>query len=104
MINIIKLSTSAVGDKLNRKDRQYSYVVLGYDFMVDINFKVWLIEVNKNTGLVFSSPIIKMLLPRMIDDSFRLTIDEIFSDGNTENSNYVSPFPVDNYTNTENLW
>ena len=100
MIETIKMTTSSVGDKLNRKDRQYCYVVLGYDFMIDINLKVWLLEINKNTGLVFSSPIIKMLLPRMIDDSLRLTVDDIFGG----NNGYVSPYPVDDYKNEENMW
>jgi len=68
----------SVAEKLNKKNRDYCFEVLGYDIMVDENFKVWLIEINKNTGLVYSSPIIKMLLPRMVDDSFKLTIDKIF--------------------------
>ena len=92
----------SIADKLNRKERQFCYVVLGYDFMIDANFKVWLIEVNKNTGLVFSSPVIRMLLPRMIDDSLKLTIDTVF--GVPPDSNTALTFPVEGYTDEENMW
>jgi len=97
----------SVAEKLNKKNRDYCFEVLGYDIMVDENFKVWLIEINKNTGLVYSSPIIKMLLPRMVDDSFKLTIDEIF--GRSYKKHEVedlnkSKFPVTGYSDEENLW
>ena len=74
--------------------------------MIDIKFKVWLIEINKNPGLSESSPIISSLLPRMIDDSFRLTLDKEFEPDyvNNDKINYVSQFPVENYSNTDNLW
>jgi hypothetical protein len=106
MIEIIKLTTNSVKDKINRKNRKFCYVVLGYDFMIDINFKIWLIEINKNPGLSFSSPIIEMLLPRMMDDSFRLTIDKVFepSYNNNEKNNYKSPYPVEGYDDYENMW
>ena len=74
--------------------------------MIDINFKIWLIEINKNPGLSFSSPIIEMLLPRMIDDSFRLTIDKVFDPifYNNDQYKYKSPYKVEGYDDFENLW
>lgn len=106
MIEIIKLTIDSVKNKINKKNRKFSYVILGYDFMIDINFKVWLIEVNKNPGLTDSSPLINILLPRMIDDSFRLTIDEVFETNyhNNSSNNYKSPYPVNNYDDHENMW
>jgi len=76
---------------------------------MDALFNVFLLEVNTNPGLEISSPIISKLVPRMIDDSLRLTIDKIFEtrysfDPNKENLSYQSPYPVDGYTNSENLW
>ena len=59
--------------------------------------------INSNPGLEFSSPLIRQLLPRMIDDAFKLTIDEEYSLSNT----FIyreSNFPVDYYKNSENLW
>lgn len=46
--------------------------------MLDNDFTVWLIEVNTNPCLDESSNILKKLIPRMIDDAFRLTIDRDF--------------------------
>ena len=106
MIEIIKISTLAIKDKINKKKRMFSYVTLGYDFLIDSNLKVWLIEINKNSGLCESSNIIKMLIPRMIDDSLRLTVDDVFEPRYIKNdpNNYKSPFPVEGYEDTENMW
>lgn len=46
--------------------------------MIDHKMKVWLIEVNTNPCLEESSPILEEILPRMLDDAFRLTIDQLF--------------------------
>jgi hypothetical protein len=108
MNEIIKISTMSIKDKINRKNRQFCYVTLGYDFLIDVNFKVWLIEINKNPGLAESSPIIKMLIPRMLDDTFRLTLDQVWEPKyvNVENnlSEYNSPYPVTGYRDNENMW
>ena len=45
----------------------------------------------------------------MIDDAFRLTIDNYFGtkfskDRYDKDGKYISPFPVDNYNNSENLF
>ena len=51
---------------------------MGYDFIIDENLQPFLIEVNTNPCIEDSSNLLKMLLPRMIDDMFRLTVDPIF--------------------------
>ena len=106
MIEIIKISTNAIKDVLNKKRRSYCNVTLGYEFMIDSNLKVWLVEINKNPGLVESSNVIRMLVPRMIDDSLRLTIDELFVPKyiNNDYNKYKSPFPVEGYDDHENMW
>ncbi len=106
MKEIIKISTKSVKEKINQKDRHFCYVVLGYDFMVDVNFKVWLIEINRNPGMALSSDLIKHLLPRMLDDCFRLTLDKIFIPKYLENDpiDYKSPFPVEGYSDYENIF
>ena len=43
--------------------------------MIDEQLKPWLIEVNTNPCLEETSALLRQLLPRMIDDAFRLTID-----------------------------
>ena len=46
--------------------------------MIDTELTPWLIEVNTNPSLEESSTILKEYLPRMLDDAFKLTIDEAF--------------------------
>jgi tubulin--tyrosine ligase len=51
---------------LNLNDRKYSFEVFGYDFMIDVEGTVWLIEVNTNPCIEESSPLLGKLIPRMI--------------------------------------
>ena len=107
--NIILLSLNSVRKLINRYNREKCFEIFGYDFMFDFELNPFLIEINTNPGLEISSPLIQKLVPRMIDDAFRLTIDEYFEtkyskDRLDENGNYISPFPVEGYNNNENLF
>ena len=46
-----------MGAKNNIKDRPNSYEVFGIDYMIDTNFNTWLIEINKNPALEYSTVI-----------------------------------------------
>jgi hypothetical protein len=46
--------------------------------MIDCQLKPWLIEVNTNPCLEESSALLKQLVPRMIDDAFKLTLDIVY--------------------------
>ena len=46
--------------------------------MIDKNHKPWLIEVNTNPCLEESSALLKQLVPRMLDDAFKLTLDIVY--------------------------
>jgi tubulin--tyrosine ligase len=100
MHEIMILTALSVKDKINKKERKFCYLILGYDFMIDTNFKVWLIEINKNPGLIESSPVLNSLLPRMLDDCFKLTIDKIFDSRLINDIKY----PVENYEDGENMF
>lgn len=170
MKEIIEISTKAVKTKINANERTYTFEIFGYDFIMDSEFNIYLLEINTNPGLEESSPLIKILVPRMIDDALRLTIDDVcdtkysfsqyieennkdninneinnintitikddstfnnisnnnnniniqnntnanntlcngFKEEKEKNNNksviYVSPFPVENYTDSENMW
>ncbi len=54
------------------------FELFGYDFMVDEDFNVWLIEVNTNPSLSESALYLRSLIPRMIDDMVKLTVDRLF--------------------------
>ena len=46
-----------MGAKNTIKDRPNSYEVFGIDYMIDTNFNTWLIEINKNPALEYSTVI-----------------------------------------------
>ena len=75
---IIIKTIDSVKKKLDPNKRNGCFELYGYDFMIDSDFSVWLIEVNTNPCLEESSSILRSLLPRMIDDAFKLTIDRDF--------------------------
>ena len=68
-------SFRAVGAKIDPKRVGNCFEIFGYDFMIDEKLKPWLIEVNTNPCLEETSSLLRQLLPRMIDDAFRLTLD-----------------------------
>ena len=70
MKEIIFFSLSSVKKKLNKKDRKFSFEIFGYDFIIDEDLKLWLIEVNTNPCIETSSPLLEMYLPRMLGNSF----------------------------------
>ena len=78
MERLVTDSFRAVGSKIDPQRVSNCFEIFGYDFMIDEQLKVWLIEVNTNPCLEESSPILEELLPRMLDDAFRLTIDKIY--------------------------
>ena len=46
--------------------------------MVCRNGQPWLIEINTNPCIEAVSPLLESLLPRMVDDMFKLTVDKVF--------------------------
>lgn len=64
--------------KLNQKGRKHCFELFGLDFMLDQDLNCLLIECNTNPCLEESSRLLQVILPRMIDDLFKLTIDQVF--------------------------
>jgi hypothetical protein len=104
IVRIVRLTGgAAIQGKMNFLNVKNCFEIFGYDFILDENYKPYLLEINTNPGLEISSPLINQLLPRMIDDAFKLTIDDDFS----MSSDFIkqeSKFPVDYHSNNENLW
>ena len=104
IVRIIRLTGgAAIQGKMNFMNVKNCFEIFGYDFILDENYRPYLLEINSNPGLEISSPLINQLLPRMIDDAFKLTIDEQFSES-SEFINKESKFPVDYHMNNENMW
>ena len=69
---------NAVRKQIDPYKRKHCFELFGYDFILDEDFNTWLIEVNTNPCLEESSNLLKILLPRMIEDMFQLTVDVVF--------------------------
>jgi D-alanine-D-alanine ligase-like ATP-grasp enzyme len=78
MQQIVIKTFNAVRKQLDPLRRQHSFELFGYDFILDQEFNLWLIEVNTNPCLEESSKLLEMLLPRMIEDMMQITIDTVF--------------------------
>jgi len=89
-------SLKAVKNKL--RFYKYTFELVGYDFIIDEDLQSYLIEVNTNPCIEESSKLLKMILPRMIDDMFKLTIDPLFPP--VVSNNYSVP----PYEDTVNMW
>ena len=85
---IISLTMRSGKDKINKNGRSHQFEIFGYDFMLDRDFNVFLIEINTNPGLEISSPWIQIVVPRMLDDALRLTVDKVFEPIYDFNKNY----------------
>ena len=107
---LIKISMNSVGKKFLKNNNVLCFEVFGYDFIIDNDFKPWILEINDNPGLAISSPVIEKLVPRMLDDALRLTIDKIFdtkyddSCCDKENNLYISKYKLDGYSDHENVF
>ena len=78
MHEVIVKTFNAVRRTLDPNRRKYCFELFGYDFILDEDFNSWLIEVNTNPCLEESSQLLKTLMPRMIEDMLRLTVDVVF--------------------------
>lgn len=46
--------------------------------MIDRDFKPWLIEVNYNPCLEVNCPVLERIIPAMLENSLRLSLDPLF--------------------------
>ena len=95
------MSFTSVQAKLNSNRRENCFELFGMDFMIDEDGLVWLIEVNTNPCLSLSSPLLKMLIPRMVDDALRLTVDVLFPPPPQPRKEL---YGVTGYKDNENMW
>ena len=106
---LVKISFKSVTNKLLKTVPVLCFEIFGYDFILDNDFKLWILEINNNPGLGISSPLIEKLIPRMIDDAFRLTIDKVFNTRYSnecinENGNYKSKYKLNGFRDDENIF
>lgn len=61
----------AVYSIIDPNKRLHTFEIFGYDFMLDNEFRVYLIEVNTNPCLEASSPLLGRIIPAMLDSAFK---------------------------------
>lgn len=64
--------------KIDPNRRSHSFEIFGYDFMLDSDFQVYLIEANTNPCLELSCPLLARIIPAMLDSAFRLAVDPLW--------------------------
>jgi len=67
----------SVKAELNPSKRRNCFELLGYDFLIDENFRVWLIEINTNPYLGLPNKFIEGLLPKMLNDLMEIVLDPV---------------------------
>lgn len=61
-------------NKLNPGRREHCFELLGYDFMIDEDFRTWLIEVNHNPLIGMSRPCTSDMIDQMFGDLLKLLV------------------------------
>ena len=78
MERLVTDSIRAVHHLIDPKRLQNSFEIFGYDFMIDENFKVYLIECNTNPSLEICCPLLARIIPELLDNSFKIALDPIY--------------------------
>ena len=87
----------AVRHKLSGKVGVFE--LLGFDFMVDSDMKVWLIEININPALFTNCKVLQSELPPMIKESLHI-VEEIFE----KKKNGLDILPIKSVSNFEPIY
>ena len=103
---------------------KHTFELVGYDFMVvpilgsegnsSCSFQTRLIEANTNPCLEESNQLLKEMIPRMLDDMLKLTVDPLFGSQVCPNEMAASEtetglpvvlsYPIQGYQNQENMF
>lgn len=58
--------------------RKNCFELFGFDFMIDEDFRTWLIEVNTNPYIGLHNKSMKHIVPQMFRDLFKIVLDPVF--------------------------
>lgn len=64
--------------KIDPTRLQNSFELFGYDFMLDEDFRLYLIEVNTNPCLEICCPLMARIIPELLDNTFKIVLDPLF--------------------------
>ena len=74
--------------------RHHSFEIFGYDFMLDHDFKVYLIEVNTNPCIETTCPLLQRVITDMLDSGFRIALDPLFPPPNFNKRVNLNSLPL----------
>ena len=75
---MIRDSFLSVYGKMDADKQINAFEIFGYDFMIDEDFKVYLIEANTNPWLEINCTLLSSIITSLIDNTFRITLDPYF--------------------------
>ena len=78
MKDLVIDSYLSVKSHLNPHGREHCFELFGYDFLVDEDFRVWLLEVNTNPYLGIPNEGIAKLLSGMLNHMLQIVVDPYF--------------------------
>jgi len=70
-------------NKMNPNERPHCFEVFGFDFLMDEDFRIWLIEVNTNPYLGTPSQHLKEIIPNMVEDAIQICVDPVCAPRNS---------------------
>lgn len=86
MKDLIIDSFLSVRNRLNPNKRKNCFELFGFDFLLDEDFRVWLIEINTNPYLGTPNKEMEILVPKMMNDLFSLVLDVHYAPGTAPSS------------------
>ena len=82
---------------LNQKHRRFAFELLGYDFLIDEDFRLWLLEVNNNPFLGHQNVEQYRLLQHMISNMLNITLNPLLGGKELKNTGPDDAFKEQKY-------
>jgi hypothetical protein len=76
--DMVHHSALSARKNIHRSKYKSCFEIFGYDFILSDQLKPYLIEINTNPSLEKASDVVLELIPKMLDDAFKLTLDVAF--------------------------
>lgn len=75
MKDLVIDSFMSVRHKMNPNKRKQCFELFGFDFLLDEDFRIWLIEINTNPYLGTPNKDMVQLVPKMVSEMLEIVLD-----------------------------
>ena len=79
---------------MNPNHRKNAFELFGFDFLLDEDFRIWLIECNYNPYLGTPNEFMRKLVPEMIDDMLKIVLDPVLKPRNVTGEDRISDWEL----------